>query len=366
MSLLKKLLPLHAQRYPAMEAKDYVKLLYQSEFGPGHLVSADAETTEYLSGEFSQAAAEGYAPTFAVEAIGDGLCRFHLDPRRLKESDLPLLSRCFALSARPRGSTAGLWRKLGELSGLASSGVLPVDPRELERFLALYDGDGCPPVHHSDAYHDAYRPHYRVIDRDLAAYFPALQAVDAALQAGSGPVLVAVDGRCASGKTSFARRCAQLFDDCSVFHMDDFFLPPEKRTAERLAAPGGNVDYERAAAQLFEPLSRGEAVALQAFDCHTGQLRAPVGVPCGRLNIIEGSYALHPALAGYTQLHLLLTCSPEVQLSRLARRETPESLEQFQTRWIPMEEAYFEGLSIQDQCDVVIDTSRLPERETEL
>ena len=42
------------------------------------------------------------------------------------------------------------------------------------------------------------------------------------------------------------------------------------------------------------------------------------------------------------------------------RRESPESLERFKERWIPMEEAYFSGLAIESQCDVVVDTSHLP------
>ncbi len=359
MSVLKTILPLHARRYPGMEPRDYVKLLYQSEFGPGHLV-AQGEALERLQAELTQAGEEDYRPEYLSEAIGGGLCRFHLDPRRLTGDDLPLLERCFTLSARPRGSRRGLWQKLGELSGLAWGGALPLEAQELELFLTLYAADDCPPLRHSEGYREAYRPHYRVIDRDLALYAPALGAIGAALQVHPGPVTVAVDGRCAAGKTTFASRCAQLFDDCQVFHMDDFFLPPEKRTPERLAAPGGNVDYERAAAELFEPLSQGEAVALRAFDCSSGTLDAPRGVPCGRLNIVEGSYSLHPALAGYSQVHIFFTCSPEVQQGRLSRRESPEQLERFRTRWIPLEEAYFQGLSIQNQCDVTVDTTRLP------
>ena len=38
MSVVKNILTLHARRYPAMEIRDYVKMLSQSEFGPGHLV----------------------------------------------------------------------------------------------------------------------------------------------------------------------------------------------------------------------------------------------------------------------------------------------------------------------------------------
>lgn len=358
------ILTLHAQRYPAMEAEDYIKLLYQSEFGPGHLV-AEGDALTWLEEEYDQAVAEGYAPSYTAEAIGEGLCRFHLDPRQLRREDLPLLARCFTLSARERGSKAGLWRKLGQLTALSWAGKLPLDVTALENTLADYDAAGCPALHHSPDYREAYHPHYRVIDRDLALYAPALRAIDAALRETEGPVIVAVDGRCASGKSTFAARCGLLFD-CNVFHMDDFFLPPELRTPERLAAPGGNVHYERAAEEIFAPLIRGEAVHHAAFDCHTFTMGESETTPFRRLNIVEGSYALHPALAGYSQLHIFLTCSPDTQLARLARRETPESLEKFKERWIPMEEAYFTGLSIESQCDVVVDTTRLPTKGREV
>ncbi len=362
-SVMENILTLHAGRYPGMEGRDYVKLLYQSEFGPGHLLSDPDESLERLREEFARAKAEGYAPPYAVEAIGGGLCRFHLDPRQLTEDDLPLLCRCFALSARRRGSMAGLSQKLGVLSGLARRGVRPPDSRELDSYLALYLARECPPIRHSAAYREAYRPHYRVIDRDLALYFPALRAIDRALREQAGPVLIAVDGRCAAGKTTFAARCAQLFDDCSVLHMDDFFLPPEKRTPQRLSEPGGNVDYERVEEELLLPLSRGEAAAYRPFRCSDGTLGDPVGVPCARLTLLEGSYSLHPALAKYAQVKIFFTCSPEVQQKRLARRESPESLKKFTERWVPMEEAYFDGLSIQKRCGVVIDTTRLPAKE---
>ena len=103
MSVMKRILSVHAQRYPLMEPWDYVKLLYQSEFGPGHLVE-EGDVLPGLQAEFIMAKGIGYAPPYLSEAIGGGLCRFHLDPHRLSPEDLPLLARCFALSARPRGS----------------------------------------------------------------------------------------------------------------------------------------------------------------------------------------------------------------------------------------------------------------------
>ena len=69
---------------------------------------------------------------------------------------------------------------------------------------------------------------------------PILQA--AQLAAENGPALLAIDGRCGSGKSTLAAHMAQVFG-CPVFHMDDFFLPPELRTPERLAQPGENVHH---------------------------------------------------------------------------------------------------------------------------
>ena len=37
-------------------------------------------------------------------------------------------------------------------------------------------------------------------------------------------VIIAIDGKCTSGKTTLASKLAEIYD-CNVFHMDDFFLP---------------------------------------------------------------------------------------------------------------------------------------------
>lgn len=196
-----------------------------------------------------------------------------------------------------------------------------------------------------------------VIRENPPCYAPAVEAVRAALSGSEKPVLVAIDGRCASGKTIFASQLARLIP-CAVFHMDDFFLPPELRTPERLAQPGGNVHYERAAQELFGPLSRGEAVEHSRFNCQTGRMEAGETTAFSRLSVVEGSYSHHPALAAYPTLRIFFTCEPDLQLARLAQR-APEKLDAFRTRWIPMEERYFSALGIREKADLVVDTSQL-------
>ena len=90
-------------------------------------------------------------------------------------------------------------------------------------------------------------------------------------------VIVAIDGKCTSGKTTLASKLAELYD-CNVFHMDDFFLRPEQRTSERFAEVGGNVDYERFQEEVLFPLRSGKAFSYRPFDCSTFTLAAPVTV----------------------------------------------------------------------------------------
>ena len=69
-----------------------------------------------------------------------------------------------------------------------------------------------------------------------------------------GRLVIAIDGKCATGKTTLAARLASGLD-ADVIHMDDFFLPPAKRTQQRLSEPGGNVDYERFMEEVLLQLS---------------------------------------------------------------------------------------------------------------
>ena len=77
------------------------------------------------------------------------------------------------------------------------------------------------------------------------------------LQREKERMLIAIDGRCASGKTTLASMLQKRLA-CEVIHMDSFFLRPKQRTAERYQMPGGNVDYERLQEEVLVPLKTGQ------------------------------------------------------------------------------------------------------------
>ena len=164
-------------------------------------------------------------------------------------------------------------------------------------------------------------------------------------------VILAIDGKCASGKTTLAARLGELYR-CNVLHMDEFFLRPEQRTPERFGEVGGNVDYERFREEVLLPLLSGRDFSYRPFDCKTFTLAPSVPVIPGKLTVIEGSYSLHPYFGDPYDLKILLTVAPDVQRQRISER--PAHLqERFFSHWIPMENRYLETFQISEKADVI-------------
>ncbi|MBE6932551.1 MAG: phosphoribulokinase [Ruminococcaceae bacterium] len=168
-----------------------------------------------------------------------------------------------------------------------------------------------------------------------------------------GSVVFAIEGGSASGKTTLSRLLEQLYD-CTVFHMDDFFLRPEQRTPERYKEPGGNIDRERFLEEVLLPMAQNQEVIYRRFDCSTFSLLPPEIIVPQKLTVIEGAYCMHPELAGYYDLSLFLETSPELQKKRIHKRNSPEMAERFFTQWIPLEHRYFDAFQIKERCDYKI------------
>lgn len=169
------------------------------------------------------------------------------------------------------------------------------------------------------------------------------------------PFIVAVDGRCASGKTTFAAKLASL-TGMAVVHMDDFFLQPFQRTKSRLEIPGENVDWERFKSEVLLPLSKGERARFRPFDCHTLWFKDEITVSPENGVIAEGTYSLNKALKDFYSSSVFLTVSPEVQMKRIIARNGEKGAKVFKEKWIPLEEKYFSAYNIQNNCDYFIST----------
>ena len=175
--------------------------------------------------------------------------------------------------------------------------------------------------------------------------------IDARLRTGK-QIVIAIDGNCTAGKTTLASILEKEYD-CNVFHMDDFFLRPEQRTPERYAQPGGNVDYERFQEEVLSPLKQGIAFSYRPFSCKTFTLSDPVAVTPKALNIVEGTYCLHPYFGDCYDFKVFLSVTPELQRERILLR--PAAVHQrFFEEWIPMEKRYFDHFQISARCDLCL------------
>lgn len=169
------------------------------------------------------------------------------------------------------------------------------------------------------------------------------------------PLVLALDGRCGSGKTTLADRLARQFPVC-VLHTDDFYLPPAQRVRGWEKKPCANMDLARLRDEALRPAYNGLPVPYRAYSCREGAYQPMQELPAHPLVILEGSYSHHPLLAGYETLRVFVTCSKEEQTRRLQAREG-ERYENFAARWIPLEEGYFAEYKIEETADFVVDTT---------
>lgn len=331
----------HAAAYPDMQAQDFIKLAYQHSRGCGHMVQLSPFIVNGIDAERPDD-----IPPLSFEDIGNGLVRAHLnrpteDGPRFSSR---LLARMFAYTAQTFSRTQPLSDALNTLQTLSNEAILPISGEEMHAALGAYIAAGCPSVHHSDTFRTSYHPAYRVIDSIFARYAALFEALEE-LSISKPGAIVAIDGMCASGKTTLSAAIAGVFD-ASVFHMDDFFLQPQMRTPERLQEPGGNVDRERFQSEVLSQLLHKQTFSYRPFDCSSMTLASPVQAKKSTLNIVEGAYSCHPALRDSYDMTVCILISPELQSSRILKRNGEKMHKRFLNEWIPMENRYLSAFDV--------------------
>ena len=327
--------------HPAMQPQDVLKLCYQAAYGAEHLLADVSRARAYFDQEYAAVPADEALPLF--EPLSEDVARVNLAAWKAASLPAEWLFRMFVHTASvPMGGPALLESCLQEAAALVQ------DMPGWADTLASWREAGMPAVHHSEAYRAAERPAYRIVNRRYQCVMPILHRL-----AGADVRVIALDGRAASGKTTKAALLSAALD-APVIHMDDFFLPPELRTEERLAQPGGNIHHERFTAEVLPHLRTGEAFSYRVFDCSQMALSGQREIPAAPIRIVEGSYAHHPALGDYADLRVFTTVDEQEQMARILRRNGEGMAETFRTRWLPMEERYFRHYAIRGKADIVL------------
>ena len=198
----------------------------------------------------------------------------------------------------------------------------------------------------------------------------ALDAVVAAIRAcpvSAHRLVVAIDGRSGSGKSTVAEALAQSID-AGIVPCDDFFAASvsnaewDRRTPEQRAADA--MDWRRLKHEAIEPLRAGRSARWHAFDFLAGprsdgtyaMQRTATELAPKSVVLLDGAYSARPELADLLDLSVLVEAAPTTREARLAAREKADFLRHWHARWDLAEEHYFGHVRPPSAFDMVLQT----------
>ena len=179
------------------------------------------------------------------------------------------------------------------------------------------------------------------------------------------PVVVALDGGSAAGKSTVAAMIANELG-AAVIQTDDFFAAEitdaewDARTPAERARDA--IDWRRVRAEALEPLRAGRTARWHAFDFAAGV--RPDGTYAMRTDVVErapstcivldGAYSTRPELADAIDLAVLIDVAVAVRHTRLSAREEQRWLAAWHKRWDAAEEHYFTHVRPPAAFDLVV------------
>lgn len=161
----------HYERYPQMQMKDFLKLIYQNTFGPKHFSDSPSKTdiAQYLVQELSETTVES-GSDLPVD-LGFGYVRIPLQAIQSGKWTIDSLSSAFeqsmlAKEEQTMAESILLFReKVDLVLTLVKKQQINLSWAECVTTVEAYYHDGIRPISHSALYRKTYSPHYRVVHR---------------------------------------------------------------------------------------------------------------------------------------------------------------------------------------------------------
>ncbi|NLA76509.1 MAG: hypothetical protein GX851_01535 [Clostridiales bacterium] len=345
-----QILDAHLSAHPAAKSADIYKLLYQNEFGGGHLITDLDACRGRLLRELSETCEDQRSPV--CTDIGNGRVRLELKNPAVRVLGAEVLCRMFSESAKRTGNEKEFKRTLETVANHLDSHY-PLLCGDFREYAEARKAEGYPAVSHSTEYRDSYSPAYRVVNAKYVRLINLLIRINSILSEKKRAV-IALEGRSASGKTTAATLISTLYET-NIIHMDDFFLPPELRTAERYGEAGGNVHYERFREEVVSGLERQSGFSYRVFDCSRMDYIDTVKIEPKPLTIVEGAYSAHPRVSFKYDLICFFEITSGEQKRRITERNGEQMYERFREIWIPLENKYFDAFSVKKKSELIIE-----------
>lgn len=328
------------QKYPKSEIIDFVKLIYQANFGTAHMIQDKTESYNRLYQEARQAHDPLEYPIF--EGISEDFVRVHLAPYMLEHHSLYVLHEAFLKTCEQKFDNFDTFKKhMGCLMELTKKQKLSFDESSLLYFLQKFNFTEEIPSH-SKSYHTIYKPSYRLINLThfnfkLDKVIQSIKEKVAHSRQKNGKMIIAIEGPAGSGKTTISKILSKEYD-APIISMDDFFLPDTLKTKERLVELDGNVDYDRFQTEVLNHIHE-DSFSYNAYNCKTKTFEEKT-VPTSSYLIIEGVYSSSLRFQEYYDFLLYLDVKRKQQLKILKRRDE-NVFSKFKQEWLPKEDIFF-------------------------
>ena len=207
-------------------------------------------------------------------------------------------------------------------------------------------------------------PHY------LDSIHPLIEVLDRKAAKHEAPLIIALDGKSGSGKSTIAD-ALQDHLDLAKLPLDDFFsatIPDREWDAFSIKERRSRVfEWDRFIHECLEPLRKGRTAKWRAFDFASG--REPDGtygleskekrLDPAPIVLVDGAYSSAPELAEYIDVTVLVKAPKDERLDRLRKRDGVEFSENWHRRWEAVEDYYFEAIRTENDFDFVIPESHL-------
>ncbi|HEV2613236.1 MAG TPA: (d)CMP kinase [Gammaproteobacteria bacterium] len=185
-----------------------------------------------------------------------------------------------------------------------------------------------------------------------------ISLIEKKLSGRNTPLLIALDGRSGTGKSSLAKTLANKFS-ATLIESDDFYCGRENNTwascspEEKVAQC---IDWRRLRAEALMPLLEGKTAHYHPYDFKTGAKFAQHSVTLqpSKIIILDGAYSARPELSDLVDIRILVESSDDVRRNRLLHREGTTFMEEWHSIWDVAEEYYFTEICPLASFDVVV------------
>ncbi len=157
------ILRFHQKHYPLMQPQDVFKLVYQNEFGGGHLIADDKQSLAWIKKEY---ASINHQDEELLTPIGNQIVRVSLHAYK---GSLEELNELFVRSSHMiTGNKEQFLAKIKQIkTWIEEDNIFTFSKEEFNKFYNEYIHLDCPLVSHSKIYKENYNPSYRVISNKL-------------------------------------------------------------------------------------------------------------------------------------------------------------------------------------------------------